>query len=92
MFRSLFFNVGLLAVLIGAGLLYVDVIILNVQEEVVVRQQPQKAETSFRGMFTTVSPDGKKMIVPPIWAPYCLMSAGAVALLYATALPRRSGK
>ena len=92
MLRSIFYNVGLFIVLCGAGLLYVDTIVLNIHEDVIVGQQTQSQQVnSFRGMFTAVSTDGKKVIIPPPWAPYSMMSIGAVALLYATALPRRSG-
>ena len=67
MLRSCIYNIGLFVVLCGAALLYVDAIVLNVQEEVVTLSAEQPPSNSFRGMFTSTNPDGKKVLVPPPW-------------------------
>ena len=81
MFRAMFFSVGMYVVLCGATLLVVDELVLNLKSE-----SRSLANTRF---FTTVNANRQRVVDPPDWAAYCLMSLGSVTVLYAVALPRK---
>ena len=83
--RLTFFAVGLFVMLCGGSFLLVDKFVLNMKEE--ARERP----SGFRGMFTSVSADRKKVVDPPDWAAFSLMSVGAVTMLYSVALPKKPG-
>ncbi len=85
MLRSTFFAVGLFLTLWGVAFLFVDKVELKLKDD--PRQEP-----GFRGFFarmTTVTPERQKVIDPPDWAAFSLMSIGAVTMLYAVALPKK---
>jgi hypothetical protein len=84
MVRAVFFAFGLFVTLWGAGFLVVDKFVLNLKADAI---QP----SGFRGLFTAVSPERKKIIDPPDWAAFSLMSVGTVTMLYAVALPKKPG-
>jgi hypothetical protein len=44
------------------------------------------------GQFGGLQAPPPREIKPPEWAPWTLMSAGAVVLLYSFTLPRRAGQ
>ena len=83
MMRSVFFSAGLFVALWGVSFLLVDKVVLNVKDD--------SRQTSFRGLFTSVSPERKQVFDPPDWAAFSLMSVGAVTMLYSVALPKKEG-
>lgn len=83
MLRSCFFSVGLFVTLWGAALLFVDKLILTEQNDV----QPERGISA---MFSSVTPERQKVVDPPDWAAFSLMSVGAVTMLYAVALPKKN--
>ncbi|GAB4143141.1 MAG: hypothetical protein Tsb009_14020 [Planctomycetaceae bacterium] len=86
MMRSTFFSVGLFIALWGVAFLFVDKVQLTTKEE---QKQP---ETGFRGFLARVSKTNvqkQKVIDPPEWAAFTMMSVGAVTMLYAVALPKK---
>jgi len=82
MLRSSFFAAGLFVALWGVSFLFVDQVVLKVEDDASRGQ-------NFRGLFTSVNHDQKKVIDPPDWAAFSLMSVGTVTMLYAVALPRK---
>ena len=82
MVKSCFFSIGLFVTLCGASLLFVDKLILNVNED------PQQ-ESAISSMFSSVTPERQNVIDPPEWAAFSFMSVGAVTMLYAVALPKK---
>jgi hypothetical protein len=84
MMRATFFAIGLFVTLWGVSFLVVDKIELNMKSEAV----PQNG---FRGLFNAVGPDRKKVVDPPDWAAFSLMSVGTVTMLYSVALPKKPG-
>lgn len=82
MLRSTFFSAGLFVLLWGVSFLFIDQLVLKMQEE-------QAQNPDVRGMFTTVTPRGQKVFDPPDWAAFSLMSIGSVTMLYAVALPKK---
>ena len=85
MMRSTFFSLGLFVTLWGVAFLFVDKVELTVKEE-------QKQQTGFRGFLSKFSKPNEKqhrVIDPPEWAAFTMMSVGAVTMLYAVALPKK---
>lgn len=85
MLRASFFAAGLFVGLMGVSCLFTDRVILTVKQE----EQTQPSQ-DIRGLFTTVNSERQKVIDPPEWAAFSLMSVGAVTMLYAVALPKKS--
>lgn len=82
MLRASFFSIGLFVALWGGSLLLVDKMVLHIKDE-------RPREDGVRGMFTSMTPDKQRVLDPPDWAAFSLMSIGSVAMLYAVALPKK---
>jgi hypothetical protein len=81
MWRALFLAIGIVLCILGGECLLVEKAVLA---------QHKDAEAPAPTAF--MSPDAApppKEISPPEWAPWSLLSAGAVVLLYSYTLPRR---
>jgi len=74
MWRTLFIALGLYAVIVGVECLVIEKAVLA------KHAAPQEA-----GSVGPASRD----FVPPDWAPWSLMSVGAVTMLYSVTLPKR---
>ena len=76
---------GLFVTLWGISFLFIDKLIIKAKKDV----QPQ--QQAFRGLFAAVTPQGSKhkIVDPPDWAAFSLLSIGTVTMLYSVALPRR---
>lgn len=85
--RSFFFAVGAMMVIVGVECLLIDSanLVSDPPRTVQVNngwfQQPQTMEVA-----TT------KTVRPPEWIPWSLIASGAVVILYALTLPKRWGK
>lgn len=77
MWRAMFLAVGLYAVLVGAECLVVEKAVLAQREE------PAPGAAS-------IETGRKREFVPPDWAPWSLMSTGAVTMLYSITLPKKA--
>ena len=75
---------GLFITLWGVSFLFVDKLMIKTKGVPV-------QEKAFRGLFAAVTPNGNKhkIIDPPEWAAFSLLSIGTVTMLYSVALPRR---
>jgi len=80
--RASFFAVGLFVTMWGVSCLFVDKLVLNVQD------LPMRG-SGFRGTFFTTNAQRQKVFDPPDWAAFSLMSVGAVTMLYTFALPKK---
>ncbi len=80
MWRALFLATGIYLLLAGLQCLGVE------SATLVFRDPPPKA-TSFFEEAPRQGP--KKAFTPPPWAPWSLMSTGAVVCLYSFTLPKR---
>ncbi len=83
MVRAVFFSLGLFIALWGGSFLVVDKLVLSTDDS--------PAQAGFRGLFGGASQARKKVIDPPDWAAFSLMSVGAVTMLYSAALPKKPG-
>ena len=79
MWRAFFLAIGFFIVLLGVECLGVDKVNLR------MREAPPPASA-----FDSEPPLGaQKQIVPPPWAPWSLLSSGAVMCLYSFTIPRK---
>ena len=74
MWRAFFFALGAFAILLGGQFLAIDKMVLNRQEQSATRMMGM----TMPGMSTSRN----KEFTPPEWAPWSLLSFGAVTLLY----------
>ena len=81
MWRAFFLALGIFTVILGAECLVIDKAVLA------ARKEPEP------GLTVPFDLDGgasrQREIVPPEWAPWSLMSAGAVTILYSFTIPKR---
>jgi hypothetical protein len=83
MMRGTFFSIGMFIALWGVSLLFVDKLVVNVADD--TARTP-----GFRGMLAGGQPQQKQRVIdPPDWVSFSLLSVGAVTMLYAVALPRK---
>lgn len=80
MWRSLFLAIGVFLMVLGVQCLGVAQFTLKIREEA-------PAQTSI--FDTTPALGAQKKVTPPPWAPWSLMSTGAVVCLYSFTLPKR---
>ncbi len=78
MWRALFLAMGLYCCLLGVEALAID-------KAVLITRKPA-AQSTF-GALSRQPP--RREVVPPPWAPWSLISAGAVVVLYSFSIPRR---
>ena len=80
MWRAMFLAVGFFLILLGVQCLAVDTIHLKMRDKPPAPLSP----------FDTAPKEGAlKQLNPPPWAPWSLLSSGAVMCLYSFTIPRR---
>ena len=82
MLRSIFFSLGMFVALWGGAFLVIDKMVLNTDSD-------PNGQGGFRGLFGGANQSKKRVIDPPDWAAFSLMSLGTVTMLYAVALPKK---
>lgn len=85
MLRASFFSAGLFICLWGSAFLFVDKIVMHNNGEKLQR------DDNIRGMLSNqqIEKEIRRIIDPPDWAAFSLLSAGTVTMLYSVALPRK---
>jgi hypothetical protein len=81
--RASFFAIGLFVTLCGASLLFIDRIALKADTGSMQRQAGLRGMMGFRPVAQP------KIIDPPEWAAFSLLSVGSVTMLYSFALPSK---
>ncbi len=79
MWRAVFLALGIILCILGGECLVVEKAVLA---EPLVAAQPQST-------FMTPATPASREIQPPEWAPWSLLSGGAVILLYSYTVPKR---
>jgi len=85
MLRASFFSIGLFVTLWGTSFLFADKVVLHESTEKLERDRNIRAMLSNQ----QIEKDIRRVIDPPDWAAFCLLSVGSVTMLYAVALPKR---
>ena len=80
MWRAFFLAIGVFLVILGVECLGVE----RVQSE-----DPRQAAGARLAVRHRGQRRGPKQIIPPPWAPWSLLSSGAVMCLYSFTIPRR---
>ena len=79
MWRALFLALGIYSCVLGAECLLIDKAVMS------SGSQPTSAMGQVAQSMTT----RQREVIPPPWAPWSLMSAGAVVILYSFTLPQK---
>lgn len=82
MWRSFFLAVGAFSMILGAECLICDKAILAANSEVA-------PPGLLAGTSSSAQSVQRREIVPPEWAPWSLLSGGAVTMLYSFTIPQR---
>ena len=82
MFRSFLLAVGISLCILGGECLVFE-------KAVLADKSPSASVSSVPSPFANTTLAGTREIVPPEWAPWSLLSAGAVIILYAITISRR---
>ena len=86
MWRAFFLAIGVSCCLLGGQALAVEKAVLHAS-------QPATGATSSLPFMSSAFPNARRReIVPPDWAPWTLISAGAVTILYSFTIPARGKK
>ncbi len=83
MWRSFFLAIGICLCIVGAECLVIERAYLKPQQ----RRPAEPTSVSLFGRTPAAPP--RREWTPPEWAPWSLLSAGAVIVLYSFTLPRR---
>lgn len=87
--RHQFLFIGLMVLLIGVQVRYVSAYVLNAHAtQFLAEHTGQAASASFAAMGSGTAP--RKVLQPPPWLSWCLISVGAVLVLHSLAMPRPS--
>ena len=78
MLRSFFLALGISALLLGVECLVIEKAELQGEDSATMAGFARRAVSSYRE------------VEPPEWAPWSLMSAGAVVILYTITIPKRA--
>jgi len=81
MWRPFFLGLGATLACLGVECMVLDHVVMAAPSK------PVAAPTSFLPMLEP--PQTGKVITPPDWAPWSLLSAGAVVILYSFTIPQR---
>ncbi|MCA9269473.1 MAG: hypothetical protein KDA41_13420 [Planctomycetales bacterium] len=88
MWRAFFLAMGISMVIVGAQFLVVERVVLAT-ESPAASAPANDQRYLFGGPNNTASFSRGKEVVPPSWAPWSLMSAGAVVIIYSFTIPKR---
>ena len=84
--RHQFLFLGLFVLLIGLQFRYVDAYVLNPKTTRFLAERTGQVTAANSAAFAATSP--RKVVQPPDWISWCLMSVGAVLALHSLAMPK----
>jgi hypothetical protein len=89
--RHQFFFIGLLVLLIGVQFRYVNSFVLNAETTRFLADRTGQSNPVATTVFSAtegMSSGPRKVVEPPEWLSWCLISVGAVLCLHSLAMPR----
>jgi hypothetical protein len=89
--RHQFFFIGFLVLLIGVQIRYVSAYVLNPEATKFLAERTGQATpglSSFISATAGTAAAPRKVLEPPEWLSWCLISVGAVRCLHSLAMPR----
>jgi hypothetical protein len=87
--RNHYFMAGLVFLFLGIQLRLIDSYVLN--EKVSKLVAPKTSATSTGLLLPAIGPTPRKVIRPPQWLGWALMSVGSVLMLHSFAMPKPAG-
>ncbi len=87
--RNQFFFLGLVVLLVGLQVRYVSSYVLNPEATKFLADRTGQT-TAASSMFSAIGGDAapRKVVQPPEWLSWCLISVGAVLCLHSLAMPK----
>lgn len=88
--RNQFFFMGLIILLIGLQVHFVSAYVLNPEATRILAERTGNAAAT-SGLLTVTSGTAaapRKVLEPPDWLSWCLMSIGSVLVLHSLAMPK----
>jgi hypothetical protein len=91
--RNQFFFIGLVILLLGLQLRFVSAYVLNPEATQFLAERSGEAPAAAASIFNLTSTPamGRKVVQPPEWLGWCLISVGAVLILHSLAMPKPGG-
>jgi hypothetical protein len=92
--RNQFFFLGLVVLLLGLQLRFVSAYVLNPEATQFLAERSGEPATSTAASFLTLTSTpaiARKVLQPPEWIGWCLISVGAVLILHALAMKKPGG-
>jgi hypothetical protein len=89
--RHQFFFIGLFVLFIGLQFRYVSSFVLNPETTRILADYSGQATATSSSLFaatTGMAAAPRKVLQPPDWLSWCLISVGAVLCLHSLAMPR----
>ena len=88
--RNQYFFIGVVVVLLGIQLRVVQEFVLTEEATLFLaeRLNPSSSEGTMASLSSSVGMGQNKVIQPPEWMGWCLISVGAVLILHSLAMPR----
>jgi hypothetical protein len=91
--RHQFLFIGLMVLMIGLQVRYVSAYVLNPEATRFLAEHTGQSNGATSSLFSATAGTGmgpRKVLQPPEWLSWCLMSVGAVLVLHSLAMPRPS--
>jgi hypothetical protein len=89
--RHQFLFIGLFVLLIGLQFRYVSAYVLSPEATRFLAERTGQSNAAFSALSAATGSAGpQKVLEPPDWLAWCLMSVGAVLCLHSLAMPRPS--
>lgn len=86
--RNQFFFIGLMVLMLGLQVRYVSAYVLNPEAANFLAERTGQSASPTSTFFEFAGTGPRKVIRPPEWLPWCLISVGAVLCLHSLAMPK----
>jgi hypothetical protein len=87
--RNQFFFIGLVVLMLGIQVRYVSAYVLNPEATKFLADRTGQSTTATNTIFAMTGAAGPtKVLEPPEWLSWCLISVGAVLCLHSLAMPK----
>ena len=89
--RHQFLFIGLFVLLIGVQFRYVSAYVLNAETTQFLAERTGQSTPAYASLLSAAAGNSmgpQKVLEPPEWLSWCLMSVGAVLCLHSLAMPR----
>jgi hypothetical protein len=84
--RNQFLFIGMMILLVGLQVRYVSAYVLNPEATQFLAERTGQASAASGALLSAAAP--RKVLEPPEWLSWCLISVGSVLCLHALAMPR----